>query len=145
MHSSRISKVLISSSLILVSLTLVACAFAQANPVPFLNQPLAPASVDPGRNDFTLSVFGTGFTADSKVRWNDKNLNSTFVSSGELAAQVPAAYIHEPTTAQVSVGTSPPGGGIECRVFPTNKAYEVIALHSGRLPTGLSAWRDCRG
>jgi hypothetical protein len=36
-------------------------AFAAENPVPLINQPLAPDAIAPGGAGFTLTVNGTGF------------------------------------------------------------------------------------
>jgi len=43
---------------------------ASSNPVPFIDQTLAPGSAAPGGAAFTLTVNGAGFVAGSTVLWN---------------------------------------------------------------------------
>jgi len=83
-------------------------ALAQ-NPVPFVSQPLVPAAVAPGGPGFTLTVHGTGFVSGATVKWNDTPLTTSFASSAQLTATVPAANIMAAGTASVTVlnpGTS---------------------------------------
>jgi hypothetical protein len=86
-------------------------AFAQSNPVPFVNQPLVPMTVVPGNPGFTLTVNGTGFVPGSVVNWNGSPLATTFVGSSQLAATVPAVNVAKPATASVTVVSPIPGGG----------------------------------
>jgi hypothetical protein len=85
-------------------------AQAQTNPVPFLNQPLAPTSTAPGGPGITLTVNGTGFASTSVVDWNGSALQTGFVSDSQLTATVPAAAIANPSTATISVVTPGPTG-----------------------------------
>jgi hypothetical protein len=66
-------------------------ALAQTNPVPFLNQPLVPTATAPGGSSFALTVNGTGFISGSAVNWNGTALSTTFVSSSQLTATIPAS------------------------------------------------------
>ncbi len=84
---------------------------AQSNPVPFVNQPLVPDAVAPGASSFTLTVNGTGFVSGAIVNWNGAPLNTTFVSSSQLTATVPASDIAVATTASVTVVNPTPAGG----------------------------------
>jgi hypothetical protein len=84
---------------------------AAGNPVPFLNQPLAPTAVAPGSAAFTLAVSGTGFVSGATVDWNGTPLTTTFIDSAHLSAQVPAANIATAQTALVTVANPEPGGG----------------------------------
>ena len=59
---------------------------APGNPVPFLNQPLAPTAVSPGTSAFTLSVSGTGFVSGATIDFNHAPLATTFVDSRHLTA-----------------------------------------------------------
>ena len=82
------------------------CVFAQAfaqNPVPFVAQPLVPASVSPGHAGFILTVHGTGFLPGATVHWNGAPLNTIFISNSQLTADVPAANLTNAGTAQVTV------------------------------------------
>src|SRR5260370_42209093 len=73
-------------------------AFAQ-NVVPFVNQPLVPAAVAPRGAGFTLTVHGTGFVSRATVNLNDTPLATTFSSSSQLTATVPAAKVATAATA----------------------------------------------
>jgi hypothetical protein len=100
---------------------------AQSNPVPFINQPLVPASAVPGAHGFTLTVNGTEFVSGSVVHWNGTALATTFVSSSQLTATVPAAEIIAPGTAAVTVANAAPGGGV------SNVMYFVVANQASSL------------
>src|SRR5438445_781162 len=97
------------SSLVLVCLlSRFGLALAQ-HPVPFVSQPFVPAAVAPGGPGFTLTVHGTGFVSGATVKWNDTPLTTSFASSAQLTATVPAANIMAAGTASVTVlnpGTS---------------------------------------
>ena len=80
------------------------------SPVPFLN-PLSPAAIIPAGPATTLAVSGTGFVSGAVVQWNGTALATTFVSSSQLTAVVPAANIASPTTATITVFNPAPGGG----------------------------------
>jgi hypothetical protein len=56
-------------------------AEAQVNPVPFVSQPLVPASAAPGGADLTLTVRGTGFVSRSVVNWNGRGLVTTLTAA----------------------------------------------------------------
>jgi hypothetical protein len=81
------------------------------NPVPFLNQPLVPDAIAPGGPQFTLGINGSGFLPASTVDFNGTALATTFVSSRQLTAVVPAADIATAETASITVMNPAPGGG----------------------------------
>jgi hypothetical protein len=64
---------------------------------------LTPNSIPEGTGDFTLTVNGGPFSTMSTVEWNGTPLSTTFVSSSELQATVPAADVADEGTASVSV------------------------------------------
>ena len=64
---------------------------------------LTPWSASPGGGSFTLTVRGSGFTADSIVRWNGTNRTTTFFGDDHLSASIPASDSAAPGTAHVSV------------------------------------------
>lgn len=64
---------------------------------------LSPDSASAGGPSFTLNAGGTGFTSNSVLMWNGNQLITTFVSSTELSAQVPAADVTTAGNASVSV------------------------------------------
>jgi hypothetical protein len=92
-------------------LLLAVLAQGQSNSVPFLNQPLVPASTAPGGPGLALAVSGTGFASTSVVNWNGAPLQTKFVSASQLTATIPAANIVNPTTASITVISPAPGGG----------------------------------
>lgn len=64
---------------------------------------LNPASAQAGGASFTLTATGTGFTTQSSLQWNGNQIPTTFVSSTELSAQIPASDITTTGTVPVSV------------------------------------------
>ncbi len=91
----------------------------------------SPTSVVAGSPDLSLTLTGAGFTAQgSQVLWTAngrKNaLATTFISSTQLIAVIPAALLENPVTAQVFVETGDPMGDIP--LLPTNSInFEVTA------------------
>ncbi len=116
----------------------VVCLAAGASkPVPFISQPLSPTSVAPHSSGFTLTVKGTGFVPSSVVRWNGSALATTYVSSQSLTAKVPASFLVNPSSAQVTVLNPAPGGGSSNSVsFAVTKATPSVLLFDyDRIPT----------
>jgi hypothetical protein len=101
-------------------MAMAATSSAQTNPVPLIDQPLAPSAAIPGGPGFTLTVNGTGFVSSSVVNWNGSARVTQFVSSVQLTATIPASDIATPSTASVTV-TNPGPGGTSNAVF-----FEVI-------------------
>ena len=64
---------------------------------------LSPDSATAGGPAFTLTVNGTGFTSAAVVQWNSTGLTTTFVSTTQLKAAVPANLIAAPGTASITV------------------------------------------
>jgi len=91
-------------------------AIAQ-NPLPLIHQPLVPDATAPGGAGFSLTVNGAGFVAASTVNWNGSPLATTFVSSSQLTATVPASDIATASTASVTVVNPSPGGGVSNTQF----------------------------
>jgi hypothetical protein len=103
-----------------------------SNPVPSVTS-MAPASAVPGGAGFTLAVTGANFTAASVVRWNGSDRATTFVSSTQLTAVIPAVDIAAAGTAQVTVFNPTPGGGTSSALtftiaVPGNPVPMLIAL-----------------
>jgi len=80
-------------------------------PVPALSG-IIPNSILAGFGAFALTVNGSGFDQNSKVRWNDQELQTTFGGATQLAAQVPANLVASAGTAQVTVFRPAPGCGV---------------------------------
>jgi hypothetical protein len=103
-------------------------AFAQ-NPVPFVNQPLIPTAVAPGGPEFTLTVHGTGFVSGATVDWNGAPLTTTFVSSSERTASVPAANVATAGTASVTV-VNPSASAVTTGITGNVVFFSVVATSS---------------
>lgn len=77
-----------------VFLVFVSCMLAaQSNPVPFVNQPLVPASVAPGSGAFTLTVHGAGFAPTAVVEWNGSQRQTVVLSNSLLQATINASDV----------------------------------------------------
>ena len=87
------------------------------NPVPVISG-ISPSSRRAGRSAFILTVNGSRFRPDSLVRWNGSDRTTTFVSPTRLTAAIPASDTATAGTAQVTVFTPAPGGGVSnARIF----------------------------
>ena len=80
-------------------------------PVPVVTS-LAPGTVAPGGQAFTLTILGSGFSPISVVMYNGTARATTYVDSGTLTIAVTSTDIANPTTAQITVSNGAPGGGI---------------------------------
>ncbi len=77
---------------------------------------VSPAAANAGQAGFTLTLTGTGFTADSLVSVNGIYRTVTFVNSTELQVQVDASDVASPTAFQIFVENFPTGSS-GCAVF----------------------------
>ena len=87
-------------------------SITSTNPAPTLSS-ISPTSVTAGGAAFTLTATSnsSNFAITSVVRWNGSSRTTTFVSHGQLQAQITAADIATAGTASVTVFTPTPGGG----------------------------------
>jgi len=119
-------------------------AFSQTapnpNPLPTTSG-LSPASVPAGGPDFTLTVNGSNFISGaSRVRWNSVDRMTTFVSSSQLRALIPASDIANPGTAQVAVFNPAPGGGTSnAQTFTITAAPNPVPTTTSVNPTSATA------
>lgn len=136
------------------------------NPVPTLTS-LSQTSVTAGSGAFTLTVNGTNFVNDSKVRWNGAERVTTFISGTQLSASITAADIASAGTASITVFNAAPGGGttsalslaitVVCAygLTPTNQNFTAaggtgsVAVNTGAgcswSATNLPAWVTING
>ncbi|MGO8734397.1 MAG: FG-GAP-like repeat-containing protein [Terriglobia bacterium] len=99
------------------------------NPVPFVNQPLVPASAAPSGSGITLTVNGTGFVSGATVNWNGRPLPTTFESGTQLTAAVPAADLASSNSPAVTVKNPTPGGGLSNVVyFPIGASTPAVSF-----------------
>jgi RHS repeat-associated protein len=61
---------------------------------------------------FTLTVTGTGFVSATTVQWNGSSRATTFANSTQLTAAILASDIATVGSAQVTVSSPAPGGGV---------------------------------
>lgn len=81
------------------------------SPVPSIAS-LSPNLVQAGGAAFTLTVNGSGFNSASTVNLGGSALVTTFVSSTQLTASVPATGITNYGWSAVTVSNASPGGGV---------------------------------
>jgi subtilisin family serine protease len=84
---------------------------AGPNPLPVLTS-ITPRSTLVGAGAFTLIVKGSGFVSSSVVRWNGAGRTTTFASATELRAAIPAADLASEGSADITVFSPSPGGGL---------------------------------
>jgi sugar lactone lactonase YvrE len=80
------------------------------NPTPAVGG-LSPAVASAGGVAFTLTINGSGFEPNSAAYLGTSPLVTTFVSSTEITAAVPASAIGSAAISNVTVETPSPGGG----------------------------------
>src|SRR5215475_7039308 len=98
---------------VLCALIFQACGGGSNSPPPPVNptlQAISPNSSYQGGPAFTLSLVGSNFVANSTARWNGTNLQTTFINSSLIEAQVPASAVATATADSITVAN--PGGGI---------------------------------
>lgn len=64
---------------------------------------ISPTSTPAGTNGLTLTCTGTGFTSSTVVTWNGAARSTTFVSSTQVTAVIPASDLTTAGTATVDV------------------------------------------
>ena len=99
-------------SFFVCALLIASVAWAQPNPVPFVQQPLVPTSAVPGGSGFNLTVNGAGFVSQSAVEWNGTARATHFVSRTRLTAAISAADIAHAGAASVTVVNPAPGASL---------------------------------
>ena len=87
-----------------------ALQFSVTSPAPSLNS-ISPTSATAGSAPFTLKVAGTNLQPSSQVTWNGAALTTTYVSTGEVDANVTTANLAHAGNVSVAVNTPLPGGG----------------------------------
>jgi hypothetical protein len=96
------------------------------NPAPTVSS-LAPTSRTATAPAFTLTVTGANLASGVSAQWNGAPLVTTFVTTTQLTAAVPAALIASPGTASVTVQT-PDGVSSNALPFTVNPAPTISSL-----------------
>src|SRR5262249_53752927 len=73
---------------------------------------LSPDTVIAGSGAFTLTLNGNNFVPASVVQMNGSNRTTTFVSSTQLSATIPASDVATAAFLSASVVNPTPGGGV---------------------------------
>ncbi|MGA7221073.1 MAG: choice-of-anchor D domain-containing protein [Candidatus Sulfotelmatobacter sp.] len=116
----------------------VALSGTSPNPVPYLQQPLAPATVAPGSPAPTITVNGAGFTSGSSVLWNGNPRTTTFVSNVQLKAALQASDVANSGTGQVVATNPTPGGGTSNpQPLQIESLSSTVALGGPELAVGI--------
>jgi hypothetical protein len=110
---------------------------ASINPAPSIKT-ISPAQAVAGGPTFTLTVNGAGFTTSSVVRWNGSNRATTFVSSTQVQAAILPADIAAAGSAQVTVQTPAPGGGISTPLAFTIASQPVLSVSATTVSGGAA-------
>ena len=80
------------------------------NPIPTITT-LSPANIYAGSATTTVTINGTGFLSSSVASIQNVSLLTTYVSSTQIKAQIPASYLAQPGTNYLDVTNPAPGGG----------------------------------
>jgi hypothetical protein len=88
------------------------------NPVPVASS-LSPSSVSVGSPLFPLTVSGGNFTTNSAIQINGTVIPTTFTSTSQISALIPASYMASLRTNLISVSTPGPGGGTSAPLMLT--------------------------
>ena len=120
------------------AILLASCQVQIKYPAPTIKS-LSPSSIEAGQPAFILTVNGGSFTPASTVLWNGTQRSSLFVTTSQLTAQIFASDIQNAGTAQVSVDTPSPGGGIsQSLTFTINPAPNPIPQITSLSPSGVT-------
>jgi hypothetical protein len=111
-------------------------------PAPILAS-LSETSALEGSGGFTLTVNGSNFVnenASSVVDWNGSPLTTTWISTNQMTAAVPAANIATAGVFQVTVFTPAPGGGTSSAIlFTVNNPVPTLTSLSSTSTTAPGA------
>ena len=112
---------------------------------------LSPSSAGAGAPAFTLTVNGTGFASGAIVHWNGAPKTTTFGSSTQLTAAIPASDIAAAGTSPVTV-VNPGAAASNALTFtitpPPASSFTLNVSRSGpgtvtSSPAGINCGADC--
>ena len=96
---------------------------------------LNPGSITAGSPGFVLTITGTGFNQSSAINWNGNAIPTTYLSSTQLNADIPASLIASSASVPVTVTTSSSGTST-AQTFSVNAPVPTI---TGINPTTVFA------
>ena len=85
---------------------------------------VSPNSAPAGSPDTTITLYGSGFYQDSVVSWNNTPLTTTYVSSAEVTAVIPASLLTGFAQASISV-SAPENNGVLAPPQPFDTYLEL--------------------
>ena len=85
-------------------------SFTISNPAPTITA-ISPKNTTAGASQLTLTATGTNFVSGAILRWNGADLPTSYTSSTQLQAIVPATDLSSEGTPQVVAFNPLPGGG----------------------------------
>lgn len=109
----------------------------QPNPSP-TGTTISPNNAIAGGAAFTLTVNGTNFVAASIISFGGSAAPTTFVSSTQLTAAIPAASIASAGTATVTVTNPAPGGGTS-----NGLNFTIAPVTNNPIPSIVSLIQSC--
>jgi len=102
------------------------------NPTPTIVR-FSPASVAAGGPDLTLTIVGTGFRPNVRLRWNGVTRPTTYLSDTEAQATIWAGDLAQVGDAEIEMINPGPGGGpspvVRFAVVPQAVPVASIELH----------------
>jgi hypothetical protein len=110
-------------------------SFTIANPAAAV-QAINPSAAFVGSASFEMTVNGSGFVGGSTVLFNGGALATTFVSTTQLHATVPASSLGAAGDFPVAVSNPPPGGGVTTPIvfrvqYPAPQAGSLAPSSAG--------------
>jgi len=113
---------------------------AVSNPVPTTTS-ISPTSATYGDAQLTLTVNGTNFIVSSVVNFAGSARTTTYVSSTQLTATIPASDLLTVGTYNITVTNPAPGGGTSnAQTFTVNKANQATLTLTGQTVTYPTAF-----
>lgn len=108
-------------------------------PAPLLTS-VSPTKITGGGAGFDLTLFGTNFVTNSVAKWNGINKTTTYVSSTELRAAIPAGDISVGREVQVTVTNPIPAGSTSNPlIFPVSSFTVTSSPTRATVTAGQSA------
>ncbi|MEI6378216.1 MAG: YDG domain-containing protein [Candidatus Falkowbacteria bacterium] len=115
--------------------------FTVNNPVPTTTN-ISPTAKSVGDAQFTLTVNGTNFVSSSTINVNSSPRTTTYVSSTQATAVIPASDLTVAADLNITVVNPAPGGGTsnaQMLTVNTNTPHSFTLDHSGTIAAGSRA------
>jgi uncharacterized protein (TIGR03437 family) len=113
------------------------------NPLPQITS-ITPNSASQGSGSVMLTVNGSNFVTASVVRWNGQDRTTTYMSSSQLTASIPATDIAVAGNVSVTVFSPAPGGGtsnaVNFTVTPPNPVPQITSISPNQALEGSAGF-----